>query len=626
MKKLLNFKMTKKQILISSSILVTASFVLNKLIGYHYVTIALMLLTALIAGLPILKRAIVSARYLVVGIDALVSIAVIGAIIIQEYWEAAAVTFLFMLGDYLESRTIEKTRSSIRSLLDLSPDTARIKRGDEEVIVSPDEVVMHDLVVIRPGEKIPVDGKVIEGSAYINQSAITGESMPIFKELNDSVFSGTIIESGYLIVEAEKVGEDTTFARILHMVEDAADKKAKTQKFLERFSKYYTPAIILMSIIFYFITKDIRLALTLLVISCPGALVISAPVSIVAGIGNGAKKGVLVKGGDIMEKLGTVKVIAFDKTGTLTTGQPRVTRVKSFQLSEEKVLEIAAAGEAYSEHPLAKAIINRAKEGNEGNSNTINRAEESTIITGQGISFTYEDKDYLIGNRKLLNEKGINYQDLEQYIQDEESKGQTLVILADKSEVIGIISIADAVRQESLSLVSDLKKKGIKKTVMLTGDNGLAAKEIARQTGMDDYYFELLPEDKVNALNELSTKYGRTAMVGDGVNDAPALASADLGIAIGHLGADVAMETADVVLMSENIDSLSYAIGLSRATVFNMKQNIYFALAVSAFLLAGVLFKKVNLSLGMLIHELSVFLVVVNAVRLLGYKERRKKV
>lgn len=622
MKKLLNFKMTKKQILISSSILVTTSFVLNKLIGYHYVTIALMLLTALIAGLPILKRAIVSARYLVVGIDALVSIAVIGAIIIQEYWEAAAVTFLFMLGDYLESRTIEKTRSSIRSLLDLSPDTARIKRGDEEVIVSPDEVVMNDLVVIRPGEKIPVDGKVIEGSAYINQSAITGESMPIFKELNDSVFSGTIIESGYLIVEAEKVGEDTTFARILHMVEDAADKKAKTQKFLERFSKYYTPAIILMSIIFYFITKDIRLALTLLVISCPGALVISAPVSIVAGIGNGAKKGVLVKGGDIMEKLGTVKVIAFDKTGTLTTGQPRVTRVKSFQLSEKKVLEIAAAGEAYSEHPLAKAIINRAKEVKDN----LNRAEESTIITGQGISFTYEDKDYLIGNRKLLNEEGINYQDLEQYIQEEESKGQTLVILADKSEVIGIISIADAVRQESLSLVSDLKKKGIKKTVMLTGDNGLAAKEIARQTGMDDYYFELLPEDKVNALNELSTKYGRTAMVGDGVNDAPALASADLGIAIGHLGADVAMETADVVLMSENIDSLSYAIGLSRATVFNMKQNIYFALAVSAFLLAGVLFKKVNLSLGMLIHELSVFLVVVNAVRLLGYKERRKKV
>lgn len=613
-------KMKKGQILCISGTMAIISFILKEIIGYHAITITLMLATTIIAGTPIFKKAFSAIRYKIVGIDALVTIAVTGAVIIGEYWEAAAVTFLFMLGDYLESRTIEKTRSSIKALLDLAPDVARVKRDGVELEISPEEVVQGDTVIVKPGEKISVDGTVLDGLAYINQAAITGESIPVNRSIGDTVFSGTVIESGYLIIKAEKVGEDTTFARILQMVEEAQDKKAKTQKLLEKFSRYYTPAIILMAVIVYLITKDIVLALTLLVIACPGALVISAPVSIVAGIGNGAKRGVLVKGGEIMEKLGTVKVVAFDKTGTLTVGKPSVTKVQAYDIEEDELLRIAAIGESYSEHPLGKAIIEKAKE----KLGEISSApQDAEIITGQGLKFNLKNEAYLIGNRKLFAENNINLKEYEQYLRDEEEKGQTAVIVGNQSRVYGIISIADTVRDDARELVADLKSQGIKKVVMLTGDNKRAARFIAEQVGLDEYHSELLPEDKVRVLGELQNKFGRTTMVGDGVNDAPALATADLGIAVGGVGSDVAMETADVVLMSAEIGKLSYAIGLSRVTVRNMKQNIAFALLVAALLLTGVLFKTVNLSFGMLVHELSVLLVIVNAVRLLNYGKRK---
>ena len=609
-------KLTKGQIVSLSGVLIAISFILKKVMGYETITITLMLATTLIAGTPIFKKAVGALRYRIVGIDALVSIAVIGAIAIGEYWEAAAVTFLFMLGDYLESRTIEKTRSSIKALLDLAPDVTRVKRSRVEIEITPGEVVQGDLVVVKPGEKISVDGTVIEGSAYVNQAAITGESIPISRSVEETVFSGTIIESGYLIIRADKVGDDTTFARILEMVEEAQDKKAKTQKFLEKFSRYYTPAIILLAVILYLVTRDLVLALTLLVIACPGALVISAPVSIVAGIGNGAKHGVLVKGGDIMEKLGTVKVVAFDKTGTLTIGKPTVTLIKTYGIDENELLRLAAIGESYSEHPLGKAIISKALE-KLGDIHDV--PDDAEIITGQGLKFSYDGETYYIGNRKLFESNGISVGEQEDYLRKEEEKGQTAVIIGNQKSIKGIISIADVVRNDAKKLVSRLKSQGIKKVVMLTGDNERAAKAISEEIGLDDYFSELLPEDKVKVLGKLKEKYGSVAMVGDGVNDAPALASADLGIAIGGAGTDVAMETADVVLMSAEIKKLSYAVGLSRATVRNMKQNITFALFVAALLLAGVLVKTVNLSFGMLIHELSVLLVIINATRLLGY-------
>lgn len=612
-------KISKGQRVAASGVIIVVALAFKRLNFLVNIADILLLISAFISGYPIALNAVRALKYKILGIDALVTLAVIGAIFIGEYFEAAAVTFLFMLGNYLEAKTLEKTRSAIKALLDLAPDTARVLREGNEVKLSADEVIKGDIVIVKPGEKIPVDGTIIEGKAYINQAAITGESMPVNKEIEDTVFSGTIIESGYIKVRADRVGEDTTFSRILHMVEEAQDKKAKTQKFLEVFSKYYTPAIMVLAVVVFIITRDIELALTLLVIACPGALVISTPVSIVAGIGNGAKKGILIKGGEIIEKLGTVKVIAFDKTGTLTVGRPGVTNIKAIDTSAEELLSLAASAEMYSEHPLSKAIVKRASSVNGTN---IIRPEEAEIIIGQGVKAKLDNKIIFIGNRKLMSENNIIVsEDIEAYIRSEENEGQTAVLVSNSKKLIGVISIADTIREDAMQLIKKLKSQEVKKVVMLTGDNIRAAAAIAKRLNLDDYYAELLPEDKVSILKKLQNEIGTAAMVGDGVNDAPALATADLGIAVGGAGSDVAMETADVVLMSDEVKKLSYAIGLSRATVKNMKQNIYFAIAIVAMLLVGVLFKVVFLSSGMFIHELSVLAVIINAIRLLKYKE-----
>lgn len=600
-----------------SGLLILLSFALKYLISDPVWKDALMIMAALIAGYPIALNAFRAVRFKIVGIDALVTLAVAGALIIGEYWEAAAVTFLFMFGAYLEGKTLEKTRSAIKALLDLAPNTAKVIREGTEIEIPAEEVMKGEIVIIRPGEKIPVDGTVVEGSSYVNQAAITGESIPVSRGEDETVFSGTVIESGYIKVKADRVGEDTTFSRILQMVEEAQDKKAKTQKFLEVFSKYYTPGIIVLAALVFMITRDIELALTLLVIACPGALVISTPVSIVAGIGNGAKHGVLMKGGEIIEKLGTVKVLAFDKTGTLTIGKPKVTKIKAFEGEEEELLRVTAIAEGYSEHPLARAIL---EEANQKLGHDLPSPEDSEIIAGHGLKAKIEERTILVGNRKLMEENSIDISDeIEDYIREEEALGQTAVITAEPGKILGVISIADDIREGADRLIKKLKDKGIKRIVMLTGDNRRAASAIAKKLNLDDYYAELLPEGKVQMLKRLQEEYGITAMVGDGVNDAPALASADLGIAMGGAGSDVAMETADVVLMSAELKKLSYAIGLSRATVINMKQNIYFAIAVVITLIAGVLLKMVFLSSGMLIHEVSVLLVIINAIRLLGY-------
>lgn len=601
-----------------SGIAIVISLIIQKLLSLYIAADILMIFAAFLAGLPIALNAINALRYKILGIDALVTLAVIGALIIGEYWEAAAVTFLFMFGSYLESKTLDKTRSAIKSLLDLAPNIARVIRDGEEIELNPDEVEKGDIVIVRSGEKIAVDGPVIEGTSHVNQSSITGESMSVTKKKDDEVYSGTIIESGYLKIKAEKVGDDTTFARILEMVEEAQDKKAKTQKFLEVFSRYYTPSIMVLAIVVFIITRNIRLSLTLLVIACPGALVISTPVSIVAGIGNGAKKGILIKGGETIEKLGKVKVIAFDKTGTLTEGKPKVTKIKLFNIDENELLKLSARGEMYSEHPLGKSILEKYKE---TTNEKLMPPTETDIITGHGLKAVIEGRDILIGNRKLIYENEINISnEMESYIKEQEQKGQTAVIVAEEKDILGIISIADTIRKDAKEMIENLKKQGINKIVMLTGDNKRTAKAIATKLGLDDYYAELLPEDKVKRLAELQEEFGSTVMVGDGVNDAPALASADLGIAIGGIGKDVAMETADVVLMADKLEKLSYAIRLSRATVNNVKQNIYFSIIVVTLLLIGVLLGTVFLSLGMLVHELSVLLVIINAIRLLRYK------
>ncbi len=608
--------MSKKISIIIVSALVAISFVLYKTISYHPITIILMLISASIAGLPILYRAITALKYRVVGIDALVSIAVVGAIIIGEYYEASAVTFLFLLGEYLESRTLEKTRSSINAIMALAPVKARVLIEGKEEIISPEEVTKGMTLIIKPGERVACDGVVLSGEAYVDASSITGEPIPESKKEGQAIYSGSMLTSGYLIIEATKVGEDTTFAKILHLVEEAQDAKAPTQKFIEKFSRYYTPIIIVLSIITYIITQDIHISLTLLVISCPGALVISVPVSMVAAIGTSAKMGVLVKGGDVIEKLAKINTIAFDKTGTLTKGKPSVHALYAYNIDEEELLTIASIGEAYSEHPFAKAIIEKAKE---VDLFTDEKPENPKYIQGKGIVFTHNNETYYIGNKALAKQYSI-------IIDEKSSEEGSTVFVGTKKGILGIIIISDEVRPEAKDVIKRLSTMGIKKTIMLTGDSRHTAKIIAEHLGISEVKAELLPEDKVKEVQKLQRQGQKVALVGDGINDAPSLALSDVGIAIGNSTNDVAMETADVILLASSLNSLTDAIYISRKANRNMKQNIYFAIAVAISLLFGVLFGGLTLAIGMATHELSVLLVILNAMRIMRYSKQKKKI
>lgn len=615
-------RLRKKQVVILTGFLLVAGLIL----GWMDVGVArdiFLLLATLVAGIPIMTKAIQSLRLKIISIELLVTIAVIGAVIIGEYIESAAVTFLFLLGVYLESRTLEKTRSSLKTLLDLAPLQARILQNGEKVMVAAEDVEKENIVFVHPGEKIPVDGKVLSGNASVNEATITGEAVPVSKKRDDTVYSGTILDSGYLELEATRTGDDTTFAKIIQLVEEAQETKAKTQKYLEKFAGYYTPLIIALAILVYLFTKDIELTLTFLVISCPGALVISAPVSIVAGVGNGAKNGILIKGGEIMEQLAKVDIVAFDKTGTLTVGTPEVTAIKGFGIEELELLELTATAEQYSEHHLGKAILKEAKKRKPAITSV---PQDFEIFKGKGLQAKVNGKLVLIGNRKLMLDHQLTLsKEILAYAEAEEKKGRTAVLVAQQQEIVGVISIADKVRPDAVNAIQNLKRFGIKKVVMLTGDNKATAEKVAEELQIDGFYAELLPEQKVSILKELKENGHRVAMVGDGINDAPAIAAAHVGIAMGGAGTDAAMETADVVLMSDRLDRLPLATGLAKATVKNMKQNMYFAVAIVTILLIGVLTKTVFLASGMFIHEASVLLVILNALRLVHYKEKQPK-
>lgn len=610
-------------ILIATSTLLLAALISFLAIGKGNVLNYLLIASSIVAGFPIFIKAWQASRMKMFSIELLVVLAVIGALIIGEYFESAAVTFLFLFGAFLESRSLEKSRSSLRSLMDMAPLQATILKNGERVTVMAGEVEVKDTVIIQTGDKIPVDGKIVSGEAAINQSAITGESLLVKRGLGEKVFSGSILDNGYLEVLAESVGEDTTFSKILELVEEAQEGKAKTQRFLEKFAKYYTPAIIFISILVWIITRDVHLALTFLVISCPGALVISAPVSIVAGIGNGARNGILIKGGEIMENLAKLKGIVFDKTGTLTEGKPMVVDIKAIDINETEFLKIAAEAELNSEHHLARAIVNEAKR---LKIELSNQPTETEVLKGRGISVVLNNEHLFIGNRQGLFENSIGISsDIEKYAQQREKIGNTAVFVANETRILGIISVADKVRGEAKDAIKQLELNGIEHLVMLTGDNEHTAKLVARQLGISKVFANLLPEDKSVKVQSCMNNGVKLGMIGDGVNDAPALAIADVGIAMGVAGSDVAMETADVVLMSDNLEKVSYALKLSKTTIRNMKQNVYFAVATVLILLIGVLTNKVNLASGMLIHEASVLLVILNAIRLVKYNPNRNR-
>ena len=579
-----------------------------------YVLIA----SSLFAGYFIAIKAFQALRMRAFSIELLVTIAVIGALIIGEYVESAVVTFLFIFGAYLESRTLEKTRSSLRDLIDQTPTEATVIRPEGHIKLPVEDVVKGDRVLIRSGEKVAVDGAIISGQALIVEAAITGESVPASKAVGDRVFSGTIIDNGYIEVTADRIGDDTTFAKIIEMVEEAQESKTTTQKFLDRFANIYTPSIVVLSVLVYVITRNVELALTFLVIACPGALVISAPVSMVAGIGNGARNGVLIKGGEIMEKLSKIDLVIFDKTGTLTKGKPEVTEVKSWNLDDNTLLRLVAEAEKVSEHHLGQTIVAEAKK------RELSLSEEPqdvAIIKGGGMLATVRGQHLAIGNRKLMADQGVSIDEhIEAYATGRERAGNTAVLVAIDKKLAGVISIADQIKPEAKTAIEQLRRAGVKKTYMLTGDNRHTAQLVGDELGLDAVHAELLPQDKVKWVNELKSEGYRVAMVGDGINDAPALATADVGLAMGVGGTDISMETADIVLMSDRLDQFAHAYSLAKATVRNMQQNTIMAVGTVVFLLGGVLLGKIFLASGMLVHELSVLLVTLNAVRLIRYR------
>lgn len=594
------------------------------LYGFYEGRQALLIAATVLAGIPIAGKAFRALKMKAFSIELLVTIAVVGALFIGEYVESAAVTFLFLFGAYLEARTLEKTRSSLRKLVDMAPLEATVIREGEKMTIAVEEVIEGDRVVIKSGEKVAIDGLIVTGNASLNEAAITGESVPASKAIDDRVFSGTIVDHGFIEVIAERVGDDTTFARIIELVEDAQETQSKTEKFLDRFANVYTPAIVVLSVLVYIFTRNIEMTLTFLVIACPGALVISAPVSIVAGIGNGARNGVLIKGGDIMEKLAKIDTVVFDKTGTLTRGKPEVTDIHTFGIDTTDLLRLVAEAEMISEHHLGQTIVKEAKK---QGLQLHNQPENVEIIKGNGIRAIIDGKNLAVGNRKLMGAEGIQIDaEIETYATAREKAGNTAIFASINGKVAGVLSIADSIRPEAEEALRELRASGVKQIIMLTGDNRHTAELAGAQLGLDQVYAELLPEDKVAMIQQLKNAGHRVAMAGDGINDAPAIATADIGLAMGEGGTDISMETADIVLMADRLDQFSHAYSLAKATVRNMKQNTFFAVGTVALLLAGVLLGKVFLASGMLIHELSVLLVILNAIRLIRYTKRKPAV
>lgn len=623
-----NLQQRRKLLTIISGALIVIAFGADYFFGWWTLFNVAMIGAALIAGWDIAVRAIVSLRNRHISIELLVTIATLGALWIGEYWEAAAVTFLFIFGAYLEARTLSQTRKVLSGLLDLAPTTAVVVRDGKQVEVMPNEVTSDETVLVKPGTRVPVDGEVINGRSAVDESTITGEPIPEEKSIGSKVFAGTINQNGLLKVRATGIGADTMLARIIRRVEEAQDEKAPTQRFIERFANWYTPFIIVLSIATYIITRNIELALTLLVIGCPGALVISTPVSVVAGIGRAAKSGILIKGGEYLENAGKISALALDKTGTLTQGKPRVTDVipfasfldpnlpavsGSWDSAQATVLRWAGIVEAGSEHPLARSILSAAESLGE-----IPAAQHFDAFTGRGVQAQYDGHIIGVGTLELMRQLKVSVDDQARDVLNRlKSEGKTAVLVALDGRVIGVLGIADPIRETTASMIRRLKEVGLKRIVMLTGDDRLTAQSIARQAGIEDVRAELLPDDKLSAIRDLQKDGHVVAMVGDGINDAPALAAADIGIAMGAAGTDIAIETADVALMSDDMMKLPEAIRLSKATLRNIYQNVFIALTTVSMLLLGVLFGKVHMAGGMLIHEASVLIVIVNGMRLL---------
>ena len=586
---------------------------------------ALFIISYLIVGLSILKKAIRNIfRGKVFDENFLMAVATLGAFGVGEFPEAVAVMLFYQIGELFQSYAVDKSRKSISSLMDIRPDYANVLRDGKEEKVAPDEVKIGEIIVVKPGEKIPLDGTIIEGTTMLDTKALTGESVPVEAKENDEVLSGSINESGKILVKVSKEYGESTVSKILDLVENASSKKSKSENFITKFAKYYTPTVVIIAVILAIVppfifkgtsfTEWIYRALSFLVVSCPCALVISIPLSFFGGIGGASKMGILIKGSNYLEALASTEIVVFDKTGTLTKGVFEVQKIETNNISKDELLEIAAYAENYSNHPIAKSIKNAYEK--EIDTNRIKNIKE---ISGHGISVTVDDKNVLIGNEKLMEENKIQYTKSEDI--------GTILYIAINNEYKGLIIISDEIKEDSKGLVKNLKNLGVKKTVMLTGDKKTVGEDVGEKLRLDEVYTELLPDGKVEKVEKLmqeKTEKGKLVFVGDGINDSPVLAMSDIGIAMGALGSDAAIEAADVVIMTDEPSKIADAIGLSRKTMKIVKENIVFAIFVKVLVLIltaiglSTMWEAVFADVGVSI------IAIINALRMLKVKKVRK--
>jgi len=563
--------------------------------------------------------------------DLLMVMAALGAAFLGEFAEGALLLFLFSLGHALEERALDRARAAVRALANLAPKTALVRRNGKEQELPVESLQLDDVVIVRPGVRIPIDGVILTGNSGVDQASVTGESLPIDKVPGDQVFASTVNGEGALEVKVTRLAKDSTLARVMKMVEEAQSQKSPTQQTVEKFERIFVPAVLIVTALiiivpplfgFPFRVSFLR-AMTLLVAASPCALALGTPATILAGVAQAARNGVLVKGGVHLENLGHLKAIAFDKTGTVTHGKPEVTDIVAFQESgwkEADMLSLAAGAESRSAHPLAQAVVRSAQT----QGLPVSVMDEVESLTGRGLRAVSNGKTIWIGNRKLMDEATVTLSaEALEKAQAFQEQGKSLMWIAEDRTAIGIIALADTLRSEAALTMKALKQTGVAHTIMLTGDNSRSASAIAKEIGLTEFRADLMPEDKLAVIRELVKEYGQVAMIGDGVNDAPALANATVGIAMGGAGTDVALETADVALMGDDLSKLPFAVGLGRATRAIIVQNLFISLGVIAFLIFTSLTGIVSIGVAIFFHEGSTLVVVANALRLLGYQNQK---